>query len=153
ANARLFQSDFVPKLFAGYSPGHKFLALAAAPRTLRGMCRRETTPAPRRMRAFAGVCFLLVTLCGFAPLRARAGGVTEFVIPTLGAYPGSVTLGPDGAFWFPEFYGNKIGRVTTNGNFLEFPLTNANAGPSAMALGPDGNLWFTEPGSVPGSAI
>jgi hypothetical protein len=31
-------------------------------------------------------------------------------------------VGPDGALWFAEQYGNKIGRVTTAGAFTEYPL-------------------------------
>ncbi len=32
-------------------------------------------------------------------------------MPTAGSQPGAITTGPDGALWFAEFAGNKIGRI------------------------------------------
>jgi len=67
--------------------------------------------------------------------------ITEF--PASGG-PGGITAGPDGALWFTEFVGNKIGRMTTAGVVTEFPIPTANASPREIVAGPDGNLWFTE---------
>src|SRR5262249_46343590 len=39
-----------------------------------------------------------------------AGQITEFLIPTPNSGPTGITLGPDGALWFTETNGNKIGR-------------------------------------------
>ena len=67
----------------------------------------------------------------------------EFALPTPNATPIGIVEGPDGAFWFAEKTGNKIGRITLDGAITEFPLPTPNAGPDAMMAGPDGNLWFS----------
>ncbi len=69
---------------------------------------------------------------------------TEFDLPTPNATPIGIVEGPDGAFWFAEKTGNKIGRITTGGTITEFPLPTPNAGPDAMMAGPDGNIWFSQ---------
>jgi hypothetical protein len=58
--------------------------------------------------------------------------------------PAVITTGPDGALWFTEGIGNKIGRITTAGSFTEYPVPTASSGPWGIAMGPDGALWFTE---------
>jgi virginiamycin B lyase len=57
--------------------------------------------------------------------------------------PRGIAAGPDGALWFVEYDGNKIGRITTEGAFTEYPIPTANSYPSNIAAGPHG-LWFTE---------
>jgi hypothetical protein len=39
------------------------------------------------------------------------GRITEFPIPTPASEPGGIVAGPDGAVWFTEFFGNRIGRI------------------------------------------
>jgi virginiamycin B lyase len=39
------------------------------------------------------------------------GLVTEFTIPSDGSGPHSITSGPDGALWFTEYYGSRVGRL------------------------------------------
>lgn len=39
------------------------------------------------------------------------GMVTEFPIPSDGGGPHGITTGPDGALWFTEYYGSRIGRL------------------------------------------
>ena len=51
-----------------------------------------------------------------------APSITESTIPTANSNPIDITAGPDGALWFTEYGGNKIGRITTSGNITEFPL-------------------------------
>jgi virginiamycin B lyase len=59
--------------------------------------------------------------------------------------PNGMTIGPDGALWFAERLGNKIGRITTAGAISEFPLPMPDSGPGGITTaGPDGTLWFTE---------
>ena len=53
-------------------------------------------------------------------------------------------MGPDGALWFVEKFGNNIGRITTNGTITEYPIPTARSAPWAIGPGPDGGLWFTE---------
>jgi streptogramin lyase len=56
-----------------------------------------------------------------------------------------ITVGPDKALWFTEYYGNGIGRITTDGKVTEFTKgISGGAYPDSIAAGPDGALWFTE---------
>src|SRR6266536_4153344 len=64
--------------------------------------------------------------------------ITEFSVPTPGSGPWGIAAGPDGALWFTESPGGKIGRITTSGVVSEFPV---NFLPESIAAGPDGNLW------------
>ena len=74
----------------------------------------------------------------------NAGTIVEFTIPSASSFPFGITTGPDGALWFAENNGNKIGRVTTSGAFTEYTLPTANSGPWGITTGPDGGIWFTE---------
>jgi streptogramin lyase len=76
---------------------------------------------------------------------ARGQVVTEFPVPTAGSGLQRVAAGSDGALWFTEMQGNRIGRITTDGVVTEFPIPSADGYPVGIAPGPDGNLWFTEP--------
>jgi streptogramin lyase len=79
------------------------------------------------------------------PAGAGAQTITEFPIPTVGGSPISITTGRDGALWFTERIGNKIGRITTAGVITEFPIpTDSVSLPRGITSGPDGALWFTE---------
>jgi virginiamycin B lyase len=52
--------------------------------------------------------------------------------------------GPDGALWFTEQAGNKIGRITPAGAITEFSIPTPGAAPLFITAGPDGALWFVE---------
>lgn len=39
------------------------------------------------------------------------GLLTEFRVPSDGSGPHSITTGPDGALWFTEYYGSRVGRL------------------------------------------
>ena len=65
-------------------------------------------------------------------------------IPTTDSHPRGITWGPDDAYWFTEYTGNKIGRITTAGQLTEYPLPTANSHPQQITAGPDGAIWFTE---------
>jgi len=87
-----------------------------------------------------------------AILSAQSVTITEFVLPTaigvagVGPEPYGITVGPDGALWFTEANGHRIGRITTAGVVTnEYPLP-PGPGPDAygIAAGPDGALWFTK---------
>jgi streptogramin lyase len=89
----------------------------------------------------------------FTPRRPAQGGFTTFPLPTPGVSPDGITLGPDGALWFTEFYGNAVGRVTPQGRITEFfvpPRPRRASGsatesqPHDIVAGPDGNLWFDD---------
>jgi virginiamycin B lyase len=55
--------------------------------------------------------------------RMTTGGVVpnHFPVPTPGSEPFDITTGPDGALWFTEFLGNKIGRIETAPRFVPPP--------------------------------
>jgi virginiamycin B lyase len=83
-------------------------------------------------------------LVSFWSSFATAQTVTEFRIPTAASRPGGITTGPDGAIWFVETSGNKIGRITTEGVITEYPIPTPNSAPQYIVSGPDGALWFVE---------
>src|SRR5207244_2969742 len=76
-----------------------------------------------------------------------AGVITnEFTVPTAGSGPTGITLGPDGALWFTEQFGDQVGRITTAGTFTEFGAASgitAGSAPLTITTGPDAALWFT----------
>ena len=74
---------------------------------------------------------------------ALDGSITEYAIPTAGAFARDIVVGPDGALWFTEQSSDKVGRVTTAGEITEFPLA-PGALPGAIVAGPDGALWFAQ---------
>jgi hypothetical protein len=68
--------------------------------------------------------------------------LTEYRLPN-GGWPGAIVAGPDGALWFT--YGNKIGRITTDGVITEYPLPIAEKRQLRdIAVGPDSALWYTD---------
>jgi virginiamycin B lyase len=99
----------------------------------------------KRSMAILGVTVLAAAALQ-APSHATAGmgAISEYAIPTAGSQPVSIVNGPDGAVWFTEFAGNKIGRLGADGTFTEYPIPTPGAQADDMAVGPDGNLWFAE---------
>jgi virginiamycin B lyase len=84
--------------------------------------------------------FALVSLAS----ALRAQGTLEYTVPTANSRPYTIVAGLDGAMWFTESNGNKIGRITLDGVITEFPVPTAGSGPYGICLGPDKNIWFTE---------
>ncbi len=84
----------------------------------------------------------------FLTFSAHAAGpvITEFPVAADSA-PNDMALGPDGAFWFTENAGNKIGRFTVSGSLSEFTLPTAGSANEGITAGPDGALWFVEFGN------
>lgn len=81
--------------------------------------------------------------------RMTATGVLtdNYNVPTIYGGPVGITSGPDGALWFVESGGNKVGRITTAGVVTEYPIPTASSLPVIIVAGPDGALWFTESSS------
>jgi virginiamycin B lyase len=79
---------------------------------------------------------------------ASAQSITRFVIPTPDSAPTAITAGPDGALWFAESQGHKIGRIATDGTITEFPLPESAANPLGITAGPGGFLWYTSGGTL-----
>ncbi len=55
------------------------------------------------------------------------GVITQFAVPTPGAFPQSITLGPDKNLWFAETNGNQIGQVV-----LPQSIVNATGTPATV---------------------
>jgi len=120
----------------GGGPAH-----VTGPESGRPLARRLLGPF-RRPR---GVLVVGLVLWGAGLVGvARAATITEFVIPTANSGPTGIAAGPDGALWFTEFNGNKVGRITTAGTITEFAAGSRLQG---ITAGPDGALWFTEAGT------
>jgi streptogramin lyase len=75
------------------------------------------------------------------------GAITEYRVPTAEAGPYLIAAGPDGAMWFTEFQGEKIGRITMKGDITEFATPSSAAVPAGIAVGTDGAMWFAEQGT------
>jgi streptogramin lyase len=79
-----------------------------------------------------------VTVCAVS--SAQSVNFTEYPIPTAASSPSYVTAGPDGALWFTEYNGNKIGRITTGGVITEYVVPTVNSMPAGITAGPDGSI-------------
>ena len=85
-----------------------------------------------------------------------SGKISQFPIPPTevffspiapllsGSSPYAITLGPEGNLWFPEWFADKIGRITPSGTISQFQIPTGASRPYGITAGPDGNLWFTE---------
>jgi len=74
------------------------------------------------------------------------GKVTEFKIPTAGAYPDDLAQGADGIFYITDSLRNSISRFNpTTGTFEPHIVLDSASVPTAIVAGPDGNIWFTDP--------
>jgi virginiamycin B lyase len=102
----------------------------------------------RRVRARALRLALRVGVVGLVLPVSAAGAatITEYPVPTAAGMPWGITAGPDGALWFTELDGNKIGRLTTSGTFTEYSVPTPASRPYGITAAPDGALWFTEAG-------
>jgi virginiamycin B lyase len=114
------------------------------------MNRSTISPLP-----FIFVGLSVLTLC--APMlhgqtaKTDTAGISAprvrfFPIPTSDSQPISITLGPDGNFWFTEQNRSQVARITPDGVITEFPTPTVSF-PHDITPGPDGNVWFSE-GSV-----
>jgi sugar lactone lactonase YvrE len=78
------------------------------------------------------------------------GNVTKFKSNLIGFGAGwsglsDITTGPDGNLWFTYSSENKIGRVTTSGEFTVFTAgITGDSFPLRIVSGSDGNLWFIQ---------
>jgi len=76
----------------------------------------------------------------------------SFLIPSSDSQPISITLGPDGNFWFTEQDRSQVARITPDGVTTEF-LTPTFSFPIGITAGPDGNIWFAEGAAGSGGQI
>src|SRR5260370_6681515 len=95
----------------------------------------------RYRRLLAVIVLLWAT--GSVTGRALALTFTEFQLPK-GSGPIDITTGSDGALWFTDGTGLRVGRITTDGVITEFPIP--------IPLGVSGSLPYhitAGPGAPP----
>jgi virginiamycin B lyase len=86
---------------------------------------------------------LWLALDGAIGRLTPAGALTRF--PVAAESVETIVPGPDGALWFTDGCGMRIGRITTSGAASFFPRLRDPSGDSclwALHAGPDGNVWF-----------
>ena len=108
---------------------------------------RDWTPLGRiglvaSARAFGFACTVVASAVLGWPVGAGAQVIVEF--PTTGSGPADIAVGPDGALWFTESLGDRIGRITTAGAITEYGAFTSARDLQGITAGPDGALWFTE---------
>ena len=60
-------------------------------------------------------------------------------------FPERLAVAHDGAVWFTDPQGERIGRVLPyNGRVDYYPVPTPKSGPAGIAAAPDGSIWFTE---------
>ncbi len=87
--------------------------------------------------------FLTNTNFGGVGKITTSGVVTEYVVGEQN-YPSGLIAGGDGGIWLPQFYPNRMARVSASGVVSEVPLTTSNSGGNGVAVGSDGKLWVAE---------
>src|SRR5260370_24738188 len=97
----------------------------------------------RYRRLLAVIVLLWAT--GSVTGRALALAFTEFQLPK-GSGPIDITTGSDGALWFTDGTGLRVGRITTDGVITEFPipipLGVSSSLPYHITAGAHGPLWI-----------
>ncbi len=107
-----------------------------------GARRGETRVEPFAFRFLSALILFVLPSIGLSQT------ITEYPVPTPASALSSITAGPDGALWFAEKDGHKIGRITPAGVITEFDLPAGANSPSDIAAGSDGNLWYTSDWSL-----
>ena len=75
----------------------------------------------------------------------RGEGFKEYRIPSFDAGPGRFSLDSKGNVWFPELYGNKLGRFdAATEKFTEYALPTENALPVFALVDSHDNVWVAE---------
>ena len=79
-----------------------------------------------------------------ADCNVDAAFIGEYNIPTASSNPQTLVKGSDNDLWFTEANGNKIGKITVDGQITEYAIPTDDSNPQGITAGPNGNLWFTE---------
>ena len=132
-------------LLFGGSYGYNAPVLCTAKPTYYGwLCSWNTTTVPNGSYALVADT-TNASGSSFARVSITVYQVTNYSAPSI-AGPSGITVGPDGALWFPNFGNGSIGRITTAGvvtNYTDPSIVN----PGGITAGPDGALWFTNEGT------
>ena len=78
-----------------------------------------------------------------------SGTFTEFVVPTANGVPNVITVGSDGALWFTEAAGNKIGRLSLPPGTLATPTPFTLLPPPQTAQ----TVYTAPSGQLPAAAV
>jgi len=79
---------------------------------------------PRGSDVLLLVSLVLMLFSSNIQVEAFTAGVSEYAIPTLGSKPMGIDVDPDGAIWFTEQEGKKIGKFNPAAKtFTEYPVT------------------------------
>jgi virginiamycin B lyase len=166
AEFALSSPDSQPRAIALAADGNIWVGLFAAGRVARitpegAVTEFDLTTPDSGPRALAAGPDGNVWYSGFkANLVGRItpeGVVTEFPMPRPNSGPGDITAGPDGNLWLVELGGvmdgiavdgNRVARVTPDGEITEFPIPSAGGTPINIAAGPDGNVWYTKGAAI-----
>jgi uncharacterized protein (TIGR03437 family) len=129
--------------FAGAAPG---LVAGVGQLNIQLASNTPAGPAEPLIMIVGGVTSpATATLAVTGTSGSTAVSITEHPLPESSSYPFGIAAGPDGALWFTEPSGNRVGRITTGGGITEYPVPTSNGfDPVWIAAGPDGALWFTE---------
>ena len=92
------------------------------------------------------------TMCTKYGCAINYGAIAKFSTAgtLLAEYPAHFTtfldikVGSDGALWFPQFYPNGVGRITTSGVVSTVQLTAPYPLSNDLAFGADGKIWVAE---------
>lgn len=79
---------------------------------------------------------------GFLGHVDRAGTISSRPVRTTSATPYGVCAGPGQTLWYTLVDGDRVGRMTLDGQTEEFPVP-AGSMPSILSAGADGTLWLT----------
>ena len=96
----------------------------------------------RRVRpaCIAAWCCVMLLSAGLAvPAQAAPRRPSSDLNPA----PTRLILGADGALWFTEHAGNRIGRLTLSGAFSFYTVPTPRSGPTDLAAA-GRYIWFTE---------
>lgn len=70
--------------------------------------------------------------------------INEYSLISPKSGPYGMTLGPDQEVWLTENQGNRIGKITEDGEITEYSIPTLDAGLSIIVPGVGKELWFTE---------
>ena len=107
------------------------------------------SPAPAAMAYNAGNLWITETNANAVEefSTSSVASVNRFSIPSSGANPLGIAVGPNGDMWFAETATDKIGDFN-GASFAEY--ATGGVSPSWVITGPDGNLWFDYTSPSPG---
>lgn len=80
-----------------------------------GVHRRSSTSVLVMLVAFPlllGCATTIPTISMNSIIKLVAPKIAEYPLPTADSLPYEIATGPDGALWFTEYDGNRIGQIT-----------------------------------------